>query len=207
VLTGVWIDDEETWVIGEVGFLTRVSADGTLEAFQLPSPQTDPDALIRIGRLPAPLAISVTREGLVRRWDLSTGEVTAEVPMDTLPLYGHATPDGERLVWRDPPSTALNILNFETGENRMIIPLNGMYVPFIFLTASADVIIGVDPDEEPVVVAWVAERGERIDLGQYRACGRPPDMARLSEDGSTLVIGCDAGLDIWRVAPGEDENG
>jgi hypothetical protein len=26
-----------------------------------------------------------------------------------------------------------------------------------------------------------------------------PDMARLSVDGATLVIGCDTGIEIWRI--------
>jgi hypothetical protein len=56
------------------------------------------------------------------------------------------------------------------------------------------------------VVAWDVKTGERTILGEYRECNRPqPDMTRLSEDGTTLVIGCDTGLDIWRIVP-EGEN-
>jgi len=31
-----------------------------------------------------------------------------------------------------------------------------------------------------------------------------PDMIRMSHDMTTLVIGCDTGLDIWRIAPESD---
>jgi hypothetical protein len=60
----------------------------------------------------------------------------------------------------------------------------------------------VDVDDEPVVVAWDVATGQQYHLGTYRQCNRPPDMARLSEDGTTLVIACDTGLDIWRVTNG-----
>ncbi|MFW5691150.1 MAG: hypothetical protein ACOCXZ_01505 [Chloroflexota bacterium] len=53
------------------------------------------------------------------------------------------------------------------------------------------------------MIAWIVETGERIDLGTYRECSRQPDMVRLSTDGTTLVIGCDTGLDVWRVSQAE----
>ncbi len=162
----------------------------------------DTESVIRIGRIAPPLAVTVTEDGRVRRWNMETGEVTAEVRVeDALPIYGQVNAGGDRyLAWRDPMSEALHLLDFETGEDRIIAELNGTYIPFIFLTANADVIIGVYVDDEPVVVAWDVATGEKHVLGEYRSCNRALDMARLSRDGTTLVIGCDTGLDIWRVS-------
>jgi hypothetical protein len=169
----------------------------------LNSPANDPESVIRIGRIDPPLAVTVTEDGRVKRWNMETGEVTAEVQVDTqdgLPIYGALNAGGDSdLVWRDPASKALHILNFETGEDRTVVPLDGAYIPFFFLTQQSDVIIGVNIDDQPIVVAWNVETGERYNLGRYRECNRPPDMVRLSQDGTTLVIGCDTGLDIWRV--------
>ena len=90
-------------------------------------------------------------------------------------------------------------MDFETGEDRAVAPLEGQYVQWFFVTDAADVIIAVNINLEPVVVAWDSATGERFDLGSYRQCNRVPDKARLSLDGKTLVIGCDTGLDIWRI--------
>ena len=162
----------------------------------------DTESVIRIGRIAPPLAVTVTEDGRVKRWHLETGEITAEVQVEgALPIYGQVNAGGDRyLAWRDPMSEALHLLDFETGEDRIIAELNGTYIPFIFLTANADVIIGVYVDDEPVVVAWDVTTGEKHELGEYRSCNRAPDMVRLSRDGTTLVIGCDTGLDIWRVS-------
>jgi len=60
-------------------------------------------------------------------------------------------------------------------------------------------IVGIG--EAPDVAAWIVEDSQRVDLGTYwSACSRVPDMVRISADGRTLVIGCDAGLDVWRIA-------
>ncbi len=161
----------------------------------------DAESIIRIGRIEPPLAVTVTEDGRVKRWNMETGEITAEVQINgALPIYGQMNAGGDHyLVWRDPQSEALHLLDLESGDDQIVVALDGTYIPFIFLTADADVIIGVHVDEEPIVVAWDVETGEQYELGEYRQCNRPPDMVRLSTDGTTLVIGCDTGLDIWRV--------
>lgn len=188
-------------VMAEPSEFDLVSSDYMPKIMNIPS--SDPESVIRIGRIEPPLAVTVTEDGRVKRWNMETGEVTAEVqidPAEGLPIYGAVNAGGEEyLVWRDPASNALHLLNFQTGEDRVVVQLDGLYMPFIFLSSAADVIIGVNVDDAPVVVAWDVATGERYDLGEYRECSRPPDMARLSQDGTTLVIGCDTGLDIWRV--------
>lgn len=212
----VWFDDGNfTWVEvtnqASVNYVTQVYSpvlptppdpEDTLN--EGISPSSDPESVIRIGRIDPPLAVTVTEDGRVKRWNMEIGEVTAEVQVnaeDGLPIYGALNAGGENdFLWRDPASTALHILNFETGEDRIVVPLNGTYIPFIFLTQGSDVIIGVNIDDQPIVVAWNVATGERYNLGPYRECNRPPDMVRLSQDGTTLVIGCDTGLDIWRIS-------
>ncbi len=81
----------------------------------------------------------------------------------------------------------------------LIAPLDGAFIPFMLLSFDASVAIGVNVGSEPTVIVWDTTTGERYDLGEYRACNRQPDMVRLSGDGTTLVIGCDTGLNIWRV--------
>jgi WD40 repeat protein len=173
---------------------------GEQEYIELPSgPENDPDSFLRIGRIDPPHAITVTRDFLIKRWNLETGEVTASAQLKVLPGAGHLTPDGRYFAWRDGDSTALYRLDFETGENQLVAPLNSTYLPFLLLNITGDVIIGVNAGLQPIVVAWNVATGLRHDLGNYRSCRRQPDMARLSQDGTTLVVGCDSGLDIWRV--------
>jgi hypothetical protein len=56
------------------------------EIISVPSgPENDPTAFLRIGRIKPPLAITVTLEGLVKRWNLETDTATATVELGTLP--------------------------------------------------------------------------------------------------------------------------
>jgi hypothetical protein len=166
---------------------------------RLVAPDTDPDAYLRIGRIEPPLAITVTETGLVKSWNLETGEVTATAELGEIPAMAAVNAFGTQFAWRDAASTYLHLLDFETGINSVITSLGGTYLPFLLLSANADVIIGVNMGDEPNVVAWDVATGERIELGEYRTCNRQPDLVRLSRDGSTLVVGCDTGLDIWRI--------
>jgi hypothetical protein len=179
---------------------------------QFPSgPENDPDAFLRIGRIEAPFAITLTRDSLLKLWDLEWegGVVIGHAQLSELPGMGAVNtthfedfPDihpPDYFAWRDGESKALHLLNIQTGEDRMVADLGGTYLPFMTLTPAADVIIAVNTGLEPVVTAWNTATGERYDLGEYRGCKRQPDMVRLSQDGTTLAIGCDTGIDIWRV--------
>ncbi len=170
------------------------------ELYELPSgPENDPDSFLRIGRIEPPFAITITQNFLVKRWNLETGEVTATGQLDTLPGAGQLSLDGRYFAWRDGESKGLHLLDFETGNDRVIASLRESYIPFLLLNSSSSVIIGVNVDLMPIIVAWDTITGEKIELGEYRSCGRQPDMVRLSNDDTTVVIGCDKGLDIWRV--------
>jgi WD40 repeat protein len=176
------------------------SPDGAPIVSEFTAPESDLDALVRIGRVPPPFAVTSSADGVVKRWNLQTGDVTAQAKVEDGPVvFGQINASGSHLVWRDPESKSLHLLNFETGEDKIVAPLDGQYIQFMFLTVNADVIIGVNIDLQPIVVAWDVTTGRRYDLGEYRQCSRVPDMARLSKDGTTVVIGCDTGLDIWRV--------
>ncbi len=199
-LAEVWADSNTIWASDLTGGVVHIDAEGRVSTLTVPSPDTDPSSAIRIGRIAPPLAVSVTNSGLVKRWDLENGAVTAAFQVETgLPIYGHLSSDGRYLVWRDPPSTALYVLDFAVGTNVVVTQLNGAYIPFVFVTPAGDAVVGVQIDDQPVVSAWEVASGVRHNLGQFRACGRPPDMARLSADGTALIIGCDTGIDVWRV--------
>jgi WD40 repeat protein len=178
------------------------------EIIALPSgPENDAEAYVRIGRIPAPLAVTASLEGVVKLWDLETGEVTHEVQLDGVPVFGRVNETtATQMAWRDPISDGLYLLDFVSGENRQIAELGGAYVQALLLAPAGDIILGVDVDHRPVVVAWNTTNGEVTELGDYRECSRVPDLVRLSADGTTLVIGCDTGLDIWRVQPDTSEN-
>lgn len=181
---------------------------GEMPVGVLPSgPENDTESFARIGRIEPPLAVTVTQDGLLKRWHLETGEVTATARLDTLPGIGQVNYGGEDhgryFVWVDNRSERLNLLDFATDENRPIVGLGGTSVPFLWLASSADVAISVNVGAQSGVSAWGLVTGEMLSLGDYRLCHRPPDMVRLSQDGTTLVIGCDTGLDIWRISEGE----
>ncbi len=164
-------------------------------------PENDPDSFLRIGRIDPPFAITVTQRFLVKLWNLEADAVLATAQLDVLPGAGQLSPDGRFFAWRDGESKALHLLDFKTGKDRVIAPLQSSYIPFLLLNSSASVIIGVNVSLKPIVVAWNTATGERFDLGKYRSCSRQPDMVRLSHDSTMLIIGCDKGLDVWRVSP------
>lgn len=208
----IWLDDETRHVWLEVAaetveryfYVARYPLPDAedLEVISVPSgPEMDLDSFVRIGRIAAPIAITATFDNLVKRWNLETGEVTAEVQLDAAPVFGRISEStGTYLAWRDPASAALSLLNFDTGENTFIAPLNGEYVQAILPGPAADVVLAVHIGDDPVVMGWDVETGEQYELGEYRSdCERVPDMVRLSQDGTTLVIGCGVGFDIWRV--------
>lgn len=163
-------------------------------------PADDPDALIRIGRIPFPNVVTSSADGVVKLWDLSLNAELYRVQVQDGPaVFGQLNNAGTRLAWRDPQSRQLNLLDFLLRENRVVAPLNGEYMQWFFVADAADVILGVDVEAEPLIVAWDVASGERITLGEYRECGRVADMARFSRDGKALVVGCNTGLEIWRV--------
>lgn len=108
-------------------------------------------------------------------------------------------PAVSHLAWINPLREHLNLLDLETGEDRIVAALDGAYPQYLLLSNDASAILAVNLDFQPAVVAWNAESGERYDLGAYRECGRIPDNVELSRDGRALIIGCDTGLEIWRV--------
>lgn len=200
----LWLDGSSIWLevlaLDDPHYVMQIPLDGS-DITTLPSgPENDMDAYVRIGRIPAPLAITSTADGLVKRWNLETGAVTAEVQLETPPVFGRVDETtGRHLAWRDPESQGLYLLDFETGDNQFVAELGGEYIQALLLSPQADVIVAVATGDDESVSAWDVETGAFTLLGPYRECSRVPDMIRLSADGTTLVIGCDTGLDIWRV--------
>ena len=175
-----------------------IGTDAT-RATRTPAPDSDPNAFLRIGRIDPPYAITITRDNLIQRWMLDAGTVNASAQLPALPGMGALTPDGRYFGWRDGESQGVYWLDFETGKNRLVALLNGVYIPFMQIAHGGDVILTADGDDQPALVAWDTHSGQRYELGNRRECGRQPDLMRLSQDGTTLVIGCDKGLELWRV--------
>lgn len=210
IVQSVWMNDNGiVWMEA----LTRANNDYTLFSItplqnieEHPyAPATDPNALVRIGRVMPPYVVTSSPEGEVKLWHLETGEVLASADVGDVPaVFGQISPHARFLVWRDPMSQNLSLLDFDTGENRVVTALNGAYFQAFFVSDMGDVILGVDEEFEPRIVAWITAMGERVDLGEFRGCSRVPDMIRMSQDFTTLVIGCDTGLDIWRIVPESD---
>ncbi|MDQ7027717.1 MAG: hypothetical protein Q9P01_08440 [Anaerolineae bacterium] len=164
----------------------------------------DIDAIVRIGRIPPPYTVTSSRDGIVKLWNIQTGDTVYEVDNGTgeAAVFGAINSEATHLVWRDSRNESLYLLNFETGENQYLAGLAGQYAQWYFLSPDASVALAVNLGFEPSIVAWDIATGEQAILGDYRECSRPqPDMTRLSADGTTLVIGCDTGLDIWRIVP------
>lgn len=201
-----WLDDGGIWIElfypdsrAEIVYRAWDEAE-SLEVIPY-GPGEDEDAIVRIGRIPSPFAVTSSMDGVVKQWNLQTSEVIAEAEVENGPaVFGQISPDGRYLAWRDPMSNQLNRLDFAESENVVVAELSGEYVQGYFMSPDGSVILGVDINFVPVVVAWIVETGERIDLGAYRECSRVPDLIRMSADGTTLVIGCDTGLDVWRIA-------
>lgn len=171
------------------------------------APARDDESVVRVGRIPLPYVVTSTLEGIVKLWNVQTDELLYAVDNETgePSVFGNINTDATYFVWRDNRNESLYLLDFETGENRFIDNLNGQYAQWYFLSNDASVILAVDFDAQPVIVAWDITTGERYNLGNYRSCQRPqPDAAHLSDDGTTLVIGCDTGLDIWRINEGDN---
>ncbi len=201
ILTHVWFaagDDICGETSPEAGGTSYVICSDGREALPLPLGGGD---LVRIGRVPPPLAVTTREDGHVSRWNLESGALTAEADAGDIAVFGAVNGSGSHLAWRDPMSQALYLLDFVTGETTRIAALEGEYIAHMQLTRTADVILGIDPaSARGTVAAWRVASGERVSLGDFRPCERQqPDMARLSPDGSALVIGCDLGLDIWRI--------
>lgn len=209
----VWLDAAEPYLWLEsvapdpddLYQIVRVARNNPDNLQILPSaPEHDLDSIVRIGRIPAPLAVTATEDGRVRLWDLQTGEISAEVTLNETPVFGRVNEtDGRQLAWRDQDSQALQLLDFDTGEDRLVAEIGQEYIQALMLTPGGDLVLAVHIGDDPIVTAWNTATGERYDLGRYRAdCTRVPDMVHLSRDGSTLAIGCDAGIEIWQISPG-----
>ena len=141
-------------------------------------PETDPTAEVRFGRIVPPYAVTASEQDQVTLWNLELEEPVAVVQAAVMPVFGGLNAPATHLAWRDDILTSLRLLDFTTGEDREITPLNGDYISFIVVNPNADVVLGVDVNDEPVIVAWDAATGERTELGAYRDCERAPDMAR-----------------------------
>ena len=213
----MWLDANRWWI----EFLPGQQDDGPLvmqgaeltaadfqpdEAMLIPyGPASDEEAVVRMGRINPPVVVTSSQEGLVKVWDIQRDQLLTEADNGTgeAAVFGHINARLSHLAWRDPFNESLFLLDLVAAENRFVADLNGAYAQWLFLTQAADLILAVNLDFVPNIFAWDTATGEMLDLGPYRSCGRPqPDMARMSDDGTSLIISCDTGLELWRIAAG-----
>lgn len=201
----VWTDAEAIWleVTAETPYIMRIpdpQLHETLPPIEtLPAaPYADQTAIARNSRAQAPLAITADSTGLVKRWNLETGALVDSLQVPQVPQFSRIN-DGndDRLALR--VDDRLLLADFTDSTTEMLAPL-ATEPSALIVNPAGDLVLGVALNTAPVVVAWDATTGERGEIGTYRDdCTRIPDMVRLSADGTTLVIGCDVGLDVWRV--------
>ncbi|MYD08451.1 MAG: hypothetical protein F4X02_00275 [Chloroflexi bacterium] len=180
-------------------------------AGETPLPAADPQTpAVRIGRIDFPLVLySSLQDGGLRLYRFPEAFAPA-TGRDFKLQHGPAVfgavngAAGSHFAFSDPFSARLNLLDLATGEGRVVAEIGGSYAQYHLLTADASAILIVNLDFAPEVFAWDTETGQRFNLGPYRSCGRIPDKVALSADGRALIIGCDTGLDIWRVSENED---
>jgi len=186
-------------------WLDRETGDLSLRNV-IPFPdRTDDTPAMRLGRINFPVVmVSALAESMLY-FDIypdSFGEFgVKEFQLVNGPaVFGAVNaPAASHLTWTNPSREELNLLDLGTGENRIVAALDGAYPQYLLLSKDGSAILAVNLDFQPAVVAWNVESGQRYDLGPYRECGRIPDNVELSRDGRALIIGCDTGLDIWRV--------
>ena len=195
---------------GGEAFFQALRLDESNGAFQLaaslPMPDNDSDApAVRVGRIDLPnLIVSdlAANELAVYRFPHAfTVEAGALFTVAGGPaVVGAVNAAATHFAWSGPAAERLNLLDFASGENVIVAELGGAYAQYHLLTDDASAILVVNLDFAPRVYAWDVATGKRHDLGAYRDCARIPDKVALSRDSRSLIIGCDTGLDIWRVA-------
>lgn len=172
-------------------------------------PASDPQQpAVRIGRVSFPDVLYSSladSELIVFRYPYFMASMGRDYRLEQGPaVVGAVNESGRHFAWSDPASARLNLLDLDTGENRVVAELGGAYAQYHLLTADASAILVVNLDFAPEVFAWDVKTGERHDIGAYRECQRIPDKVALSAEGRALIIGCDTGLEIWRVENREE---
>lgn len=198
---------------GETVFLRFALGQGSdavelLDVLPFPAGRSD-EPQARLGRIDFPLLVmsGLADSSLtVNRYpDAFTFEGARQFKLEGGPaVFGAINATGSHLAWIDPRSENLNLLDLDTGESRVAAALDGDYAQYHMLTADASAVVVVNLDFRPEVVAWDLESGRRYDLGEYRNCARIPDKAAMSADGTALIIGCDTGLEVWRISEAEE---
>ncbi|MCC6612103.1 MAG: hypothetical protein IT320_01430 [Anaerolineae bacterium] len=207
--SSMWFDAEDgsLWVeligecpdqAGDPAWETTLT-DGLTLHYVLSPVDCVADAIVRLGRIAPPDAVTVSSGGDVSLVDLQQQQLVTSVPAGPAANIGHLDPTGHYLAWRAADNGDIHLLDFVESEDRLITSPGEGYIQALFVGNQGDTIVAVDVDFEPVVVAWDVASGQRIDLGEYHSCGRSPDAIRMSRDGTTIAIGCGANIDIWRI--------
>jgi hypothetical protein len=199
------VDEDYLYVETQVdNELVMFELDDTLAVVgEMTIPTHYDEPVMRIGRIDYPIIVQSTLTGHVSIYDFDT--LIGDYQVSDVPTaLGHVNAPQTHFVWADPESTHLNLLDIATGENHVIADLDGKYAQYYLLSHDASLAMAINVDFEPIIVAWDTQTGERYDLGAYRTCARIPDKTKLSADGTTLIIGCNTGFELWRIVDSTD---
>ena len=202
------IDADGRTVLLQYAYQDAGEALQLVDEFLLPASDPEQPA-VRVGRVAFPFVLySRLSDGELRVFRYPNAFMAGMGSVYSLTqgpaVFGAVNAAGSHFAWSDPYSERLNLLDLETGVNRDVAEIGGAYAQYHLLTADASAILIVNLDLAPEVFAWDVETGQRYELGPYRSCQRIPDKVALSRDGKALIIGCDTGLDIWRVINNDD---
>lgn len=213
-VNNIWVDEDAGQILDPCSRLVYaefiaadasiyiVNYDGEIIQSGLFPRNNDDEIFARVGRIDPPIALTVTALGEIYRWDMFTNTIETTIEVGDVATYGAMNRFGTTYVWLGTDYNGLYVVDWEAGTNRLLAPLDGAYISHIDVSLDGSLVLGTDPqDNAGTVSAWRVDSGERIDLGEYRTCNRiQPDQVELSRDGTALIIGCDLGIDIWRIA-------
>ncbi|RMG73224.1 MAG: WD40 repeat domain-containing protein, partial [Chloroflexi bacterium] len=168
---------------------------------RLPSaPYADSTAVMRNGRTAAPFAVTSTADGLIKLWHLETGTELGHVQLEMVPDFGRVNDmSGHYLAVNVRARSEVLLLDFDQSAVIARLPVpNGAYIHGLMVMPGGEQVVGVQFDDEPIVGLWDVTTGQFTNLGTFHPCSRVPDLMRLS--GTTLVIGCGEGLDVWQLS-------
>ena len=197
--------DCDTWLemlpvsFDEPPMIVQVSSTGEIISRHPSAPSQDNTAQVRVGRVPLPYVVTSSADGLIKLWNLQSDEIQSSYRHTELVPFGNINHDATRLLWRDVDNEKLQLLDFSAEVNAVIADLGGQYAQWLLLTPEADVAFAINMGFDPIVIAWDVMGGAELLRYPYRTCERIPDMVRLSHDGTSIVIGCESGLELWQI--------
>jgi WD40 repeat protein len=146
--------------------------------------------------------LATTSKGVVRLWDVASGQALATFETDAAPSFVYFSPDGERLLISDPPSVApgdcARVLDARTG--RPLLTLRGHSGSVIDAAFSPDGERLATLGRDNTLRLWDARSGREVLL--LRVPGELFARVLFSPDGRRLAVGShDGAVHVWDAPP------